>query len=153
MSGACPTGSSTSRSRTRTPLPRLPGAVTAGGCSRRASTAPRSCSAAGPAPTCHAATTTQAPPRGAGRWVAPPGPTTAGLVPATFAPLLPDDRLFFLRGSGAQVLSVAFSPSGWRLATGDRDGAVRFYDCELCGGVAQLVPLAKRRLAALRPAR
>jgi WD40 repeat protein len=101
----------------------------------------------------HVSTISQAALSADGRWVATAGPTTAGMWPTTFDPLLPDDRLFFLRGSGAQVLSVAFSPSGWRLATGDRDGAVRFYDCELCGGVAQLVPLAKQRLAALGPTR
>lgn len=47
------------------------------------------------------------------------------------------------------MLGVAFSPAGWRIATADSDATVRTYDCMLCGGIAQLVPLAQRRLAAL----
>jgi WD40 repeat protein len=81
--------------------------------------------------------------------VATAGPITAGVWPTSTDPLLADNRLFFLRGNGARVLDVAFSPIGWRIATADADGSVRTYDCVLCGGVAQLVPLAERRLAAL----
>ena len=85
-----------------------------------------------------------------GRWVATAGPITVGVWPTSTDPLLTaDDRLFFVRGNGARVLGVAFSPTGWRIATADGDGSVRTYNCVLCGGLAQLVPLAHRRLAAL----
>ena len=79
------------------------------------------------------------------------GPITAGIWPTSMDSLLTDDRLFFVRGDGARVLGVAFSPIGWRIATADADGSVRTYNCVLCGGLAQLVPLAHRRLAALGP--
>jgi len=86
-----------------------------------------------------------------GRWVATAGPITAGIWPTSMDSLLTDDRLFFVRGDGARVLGVAFSPIGWRIATADAEGSVRTYNCVLCGGLAQLVPLAHRRLAALGP--
>jgi len=84
-----------------------------------------------------------------GRWVATAGPITAGVWPTSTDSLLTDDRLFFLRGGGGRVLGVAFSPVGWRIATADSDGTVRTYNCVLCGGLAQLEPLARRRLAAI----
>ena len=79
-----------------------------------------------------------------GRWVVTAGPTTAGLWNAKNGRLLS-----FLRGSGAQLTSVAFSPKGWRVVTGSKDGTVATYDCQLCGGVNQLIGMAKARLADL----
>jgi len=42
---------------------------------------------------------------------------------------------------------VAFSPRGWNLAIGSRDGSVRTFDCRLCGNVKQLAAIAVARLA------
>jgi WD40 repeat protein len=84
-----------------------------------------------------------------GRWVVTAGPLAAGVWPAMLDPRLPSNRLFFLGGNTARLLSVAFSPSGWRLATASIDGSIRTYNCTLCGGLAQLVPLARLRLRQL----
>jgi WD40 repeat protein len=79
-----------------------------------------------------------------GRWIVTAGPSSAGLWQASDASLL-----LFLHGSGAQLTTVAFSPRGWRVVTGSKDGTVATYDCQLCGGVPQLVRLAKARLSDL----
>jgi WD40 repeat protein len=84
-----------------------------------------------------------------GRWAVTAGPLTAGVWPTQPDPRLPDNRLFFLRGNTMQVLSVAFSPAGWRIATGDADGSIRVYDCQVCGGLKELERIARARLAAL----
>ena len=47
------------------------------------------------------------------------------------------------------LTAVAFSPSGWRIATGGLDGSVRTYDCRLCGRARLLAELAKKRLERL----
>ena len=81
-----------------------------------------------------------------GRWVAIAGPGYAGVVDARTG-----ERIQLLDGRDRVLTSVAFSPTGWRIVTGGRSGAVRTYDCELCGGIDELIPLARRRLAQLRP--
>ena len=81
-----------------------------------------------------------------GRWVAIAGPRYAGVVDARTG-----ERIQLLDGRDRVLTSVAFSPTGWRIVTGGRSGAVRTYDCELCGGIDELIPLARRRLAQLRP--
>ncbi len=55
-----------------------------------------------------------------------------------------------LQGHEGTVSAVAFDPSGGTIVTGGVDGTVRTYRCELCGGVDELVALAKRQLAATR---
>ena len=82
-----------------------------------------------------------------GRWVAIAGPGYAGVVDASTG-----ERILLLDGRERVLTSVAFSPTGWRIVTGGRSGAVRTYDCMLCGGIDELIPLARRRLAQLRPA-
>jgi WD40 repeat protein len=81
-----------------------------------------------------------------GRWVAIAGPGEAGVVEATTG-----DRVLLLDGQDPLLRSIAFSPKGWRIATGGESGAVRTYDCRLCGGIDELVKVADERLAQLRP--
>ena len=80
-----------------------------------------------------------------GRWVATAGPLKAGIWEVGSSDL-PSNLLFFLTGNEAPVSSVAFSARRWTLLTGGRDGSVRSYTCSLCGGLRELVPLAKARL-------
>jgi WD40 repeat protein len=80
-----------------------------------------------------------------GRWVAIAGPGRLGVVDATSG-----ERVLQLDGQDRILTAVAFSPSGWRIATGGESGAVRTYDCRLCGGIDELVALGERRLAQLK---
>jgi WD40 repeat protein len=94
----------------------------------------------------HAASISDADFSSDGRWVAIAGPGYAGIVDARTG-----ERILLLDGSDRTLRSVAFSATGWRIATGGQSGAVRTYDCQLCGGIDELMALAKRRLAQLRP--
>ncbi len=82
-----------------------------------------------------------------GRWVAIAGPGEAGIVDAKTG-----ERILLVDGRDEFLASVAFSPTGWRIVTGGKSGAVRTYDCELCGGIDELIPLGRKRLAQLQPA-
>jgi WD40 repeat protein len=84
-----------------------------------------------------------------GRWIVTAGPTKAGLW-AAHPSGLGDSFLYFARGNEAPIMSVAFSPHGWEIATAARDGSIRLLDCRLCGRLPQLESYAKARLAALR---
>ena len=53
-----------------------------------------------------------------------------------------------LQGHEGTVTSAAFDPEGHTIVTGGVDGTVRRYDCEICGGLDDLVALARKRLAA-----
>jgi WD40 repeat protein len=79
-----------------------------------------------------------------GRWVTTAGPTTAGLWQVSKGRLL-----FYLRGHTEPLTSVSFSPDGRRILTSSRDGTVREYTCQLCGGIDDLLAAADARLAAL----
>jgi WD40 repeat protein len=79
-----------------------------------------------------------------GRWVAIAGPGEAGILDAKTG-----ERILLLDGQDRLLTSIAFSPKGWRIATGGESGAVRTYDCQVCGGVDELVDLAESRLARL----
>jgi WD40 repeat protein len=81
-----------------------------------------------------------------GRWVAIAGPRWAGIVDVRTG-----ERILLIDGHDRYLASVAFSPTGWRIATGGRSGAVRTYDCQLCGGIDELIPLGRKRLVQLRP--
>jgi WD40 repeat protein len=81
-----------------------------------------------------------------GRWVAIAGPGEAGIVDATTG-----ERILLLDGQDRLLTSIAFSPTGWRIATGGSSGAVRTYNCRICGGTDELIQLAEERLAQLRP--
>ena len=82
-----------------------------------------------------------------GRWLAIAGPSEAGIVDVRSG-----ERMLLVDGQEPLLTAIAFSPSGWRIATGGKSGAVKTYDCMLCGGTDELVALAERRLAQLRPA-
>ena len=63
----------------------------------------------------------------------------------------PEDRLFYLNGTTKPPFkAVAFSPAGHTIVSADTDGVIRSYDCTLCGGLDELLSLARQRLAALR---
>jgi WD40 repeat protein len=80
-----------------------------------------------------------------GRWVILAGPGRAGVIDAKTG-----ERVLDLDGDERVLTAAAFSPTGWRIATGGDSGAVRTYDCRLCGGVDELVDLAESRLAQLK---
>ena len=58
------------------------------------------------------------------------------------------DRELMLRLQGHEgtTTSAVFDPSGTVVFTGGDDGAVRRYECRICGGVNDLLALADRRL-------
>jgi WD40 repeat protein len=83
-----------------------------------------------------------------GRWIASAGPTAAGLWETRKTGQWPTDPIYLVRGPTTRPLShVAFSPRGWNLAIGSRDGSVRTFDCRLCGRVKQLAGIGAARLA------
>jgi WD40 repeat protein len=82
-----------------------------------------------------------------GRWIASAGPTAAGLWETRKTGQWPTDPIYLVRGPTRPLSDVAFSPRGWNLAIGSRDGSVRTFDCYLCGGVRQLTAIARARLA------
>jgi hypothetical protein len=47
------------------------------------------------------------------------------------------------------LTSASFSPDGRRILTSSRDGTVRSYLCQLCGGIDALLGLADTRIAGL----
>jgi dipeptidyl aminopeptidase/acylaminoacyl peptidase len=76
------------------------------------------------------------------RWVASAGPGKVG-VWAVEGDDFPGDRLFYLSGSTGPLAAVAFSPSGNEIVSAGQDGAIRKYDCAVCGGLPQLSALAR----------
>ncbi|HEU0246910.1 MAG TPA: hypothetical protein VFR38_07465 [Gaiellaceae bacterium] len=55
-----------------------------------------------------------------------------------------------LKGHEGTATAAAFDPSGRTIVTGGVDGAVRTYDCHICGDLDELVEIAEKRLAATR---
>jgi WD40 repeat protein len=53
-----------------------------------------------------------------------------------------------LQGHEGTLTSATFGPTGATVVTGGIDGTVRTYTCEICGGIDDLVKLARKRLAA-----
>jgi WD40 repeat protein len=79
-----------------------------------------------------------------GRWIVTAGPVTAGLWQTS------DGRLLtYLRGHKEPLTSASFSPDGRRILTSSRDGTIRVYRCELCGGIDALLGLANKRITGL----
>jgi WD40 repeat protein len=81
-----------------------------------------------------------------GRWVFVAGPGEAGVVDAQSG-----ERLMTLDGKDRILTSIDASPAGWRIVTGGERGAIRTYDCRLCGGLDELEDAARQRLEQLRP--
>jgi len=77
-----------------------------------------------------------------GRWLAIAGPGYGGIVDAKTG-----ERILLLDGKDTVLTSVAFSPTRYRIATGGKSGAIRTYDCLLCGGIDELLKLGEQRLA------
>ena len=78
------------------------------------------------------------------RWIVTAGPTAAGVGPASTRRLL----LRLKSGSTRPLLAAAFAGADHRLIlTAGRDGQIRYYRCEICGGLDDLLALAGRRLA------
>jgi WD40 repeat protein len=78
-----------------------------------------------------------------GRWIVTAAPNTAGVWD-----LASRQRLLFLPGHRSRVLAATFDARGRTVTTVGADGTLRSYRCEVCGGVADLLQLAERRLAA-----
>jgi WD40 repeat protein len=84
------------------------------------------------------------------RWVVIAGPRVAGIVNAETG-----ERVLRIKGRGDEMTAAAFSPHGFRIATGSNDvdrnaGFVETYECRVCRGMDQLVKLGEKRLARLR---
>jgi WD40 repeat protein len=79
-----------------------------------------------------------------GRWIVTAGPSTAQLWQPGFQdPLLP----FGLGGHVKPLTSAVFDPSSRVVLSASQDGTVRTYRCAICGGIDELLPLARARLA------
>ena len=55
-----------------------------------------------------------------------------------------------LRGHAGTTSAATFDPTGHLIVTGGVDGTVRTYECEVCGGIDDVLALAEDRLAATR---
>jgi WD40 repeat protein len=82
-----------------------------------------------------------------GRWLASAGPSAAGLWKTRKSGQWLTFPVYLVRGPTRPLSHVAFSPHGWNLAIGSRDGSVRTFDCRLCGRVKQLAGIGAARLA------
>jgi WD40 repeat protein len=81
-----------------------------------------------------------------GRWLATAGPQAAGIWETVQAGAWPTVPVYLVRAPPPRLDALAFSRQGWRLVTGWRGGAVRVYDCKLCGRIEELGPIARARL-------
>jgi len=95
-----------------------------------------------------------------GRWLASAGPLAAAIWETSKGAAWPGAPLYYVYGDPPPRLGtprldhVAFSPKGWRLLTGWRDGGVKLFNCNLCGGIKDLQGIAKDRLGEIvRPKR
>jgi WD40 repeat protein len=87
-----------------------------------------------------------------GRWLASAGPLAAGIWETRSKGAWPEEPLYLVHAASPPSLRldhVAFSPRGWRLLMGYRNGGVFLYNCTLCGGVKQLTGIARRDLRAI----
>jgi WD40 repeat protein len=80
-----------------------------------------------------------------GRWVVGAAPISAVIWRASSGAFL-----FYLRGHGPIVTSVAFAPRGPTVLTSSSDGTVRTYTCTVCVDRASLLRLAQERIKATR---
>jgi WD40 repeat protein len=84
-----------------------------------------------------------------GRWL-----VTTSSIAAVLWQASATSPFAYLRGHTAPVVRHAeFSRDGRYVVTTGDDGSVRLYRCEVCGGIDELVALARRRVAAATPAR
>ena len=78
------------------------------------------------------------------RWLVTAGPRAASVWD------LRTGRKLFGLNARDRLITVAFSPRGWGIASGGLRGGVKVYDCRLCGNLSNLKTLARQRLAPLR---
>jgi WD40 repeat protein len=78
------------------------------------------------------------------RWLVTAGPRAASVWD------LRNGRKLFGLNARDRLITVAFSPRGWGIASGGLAGGVKVYDCRLCGNLSDLKTLARERLAPLR---
>jgi WD40 repeat protein len=79
-----------------------------------------------------------------GRWILTAGPSAAGVGPVSTA-----RRLLLLRGHIRPLVGAAFGGrDGQTIVTASKDGTIRVYRCEICGGIDQLLVVARHRLRA-----
>jgi WD40 repeat protein len=77
-----------------------------------------------------------------GRWI-----VTAGCCGASVIRVSTGERVLILRGHSQPLIGAGFAGSDGRLiVTAGKDGTIRSYYCEICGGVGDLIALANRRL-------
>jgi WD40 repeat protein len=87
-----------------------------------------------------------------GRWLATAGPQAVGVWETRNRGGWPSRPIYLVRGSASPsrnvraLDTVAFSPHGWRIVTGWRNGDVRMFDCTLCGELKELRAIARHRL-------
>ena len=80
-----------------------------------------------------------------GRWILTAGPVSAAVWSAASGQLL-----FYLRGPSSLLTDAEWSPTGFTVASTERDGTVREYRCVVCRPLSDLQELAERRLVAMR---
>jgi len=78
-----------------------------------------------------------------GRWIVTAGPRSVGLWRASDAQLI---RL--LVGPEGPFTAVAFHPDSRTIVAHTKAGTVSSYDCQICGGIPELLTLADERLRA-----
>jgi len=77
-----------------------------------------------------------------GHWLVTAGPDSAGLWDLSTV-----QRLLFLDyGHTGPLLAATFDGTGRRISTVGSDGSMRAYRCEVCGGMKDLLRLARTRL-------
>ncbi len=87
-----------------------------------------------------------------GRWLATAAPSAAVIWEMRKGGAWPSRPIYLIRGSKAPAPNLraldtlAFSPRGWRLVTGWRNGDVRTFDCKLCAGLKELTAIGRSRL-------
>ena len=75
-----------------------------------------------------------------------PGPTTAGLWSAATGKFVEAPE----RARNRLLTAAAFTPDSRGIVTSERNGDVRRAVCVICGGVDELLPLARERLEATK---
>ena len=77
-----------------------------------------------------------------GRWIATAGPFSAGIWPAdTGRPVR------YVRPTVGVLTDAEWSPRGYDIVVGLRDGSVQTYECRFCRPLPALLALARSRLA------
>jgi WD40 repeat protein len=78
-----------------------------------------------------------------GRWIVTAGPSAASIGSVATGRRL----LLLSAGSTQPLVGAAFGGANNRsIVTAGKDGKIRYYRCDICGGMDELIALAKRRL-------